>query len=115
MTQAAEKVGGSGRSVARSILLVVLGSALTPLVGALSGPILARNLGVDGRGAVAAATAPLLFALAVGTLGLPEALTFRERSAASKVISRPWISSSIADFHSSPREPGCAWLPSVWK
>ena len=56
---------------------MVLGSALTPLVGALSGPILARNLGVDGRGAVAAATAPLLFALAVGTLGLPEALTFR--------------------------------------
>jgi O-antigen/teichoic acid export membrane protein len=67
----------TGSRVAKSIGLVVLGNALTPLVGALSGPILAQSLGVAGRGVVAAATAPLMFGLSVGTLGLPEAMIYR--------------------------------------
>lgn len=67
----------TGSRIARSIGLVVLGNALTPLVGIISGPILAQTLGVDGRGVVAAATAPLMFGLSVGTMGLPEAMIYR--------------------------------------
>jgi O-antigen/teichoic acid export membrane protein len=72
-----EQSATSGSRIARSIGLVVMGNALTPIVGAVSGPILAQALGVDGRGQVAAATAPLMFGLAIGTLGLPEAMTYR--------------------------------------
>jgi O-antigen/teichoic acid export membrane protein len=70
----------SGSRVARSLGAVMLGNALTPLVGALSGPVLAQSLGVDGRGQVAAATAPLMFGMTIGTLGMPESLTFRVAS-----------------------------------
>ncbi|WP_344818080.1 oligosaccharide flippase family protein [Microbacterium soli] len=42
----------------------------------LTAPILAHALGVDGRGAVAAATAPLLLMLAAATFGIPEAATY---------------------------------------
>jgi len=63
--------------VARALGLVMIGSALTPLVGALSGPILSRALGVAGRGQVAAATAPLTFGVTIGTLGLAQALTYQ--------------------------------------
>lgn len=38
--------------------------------------LLAQSLGVSSRGAVAAATAPLMLAVACLTLGLPEALTY---------------------------------------
>jgi O-antigen/teichoic acid export membrane protein len=38
--------------------------------------LLAKSLGVSGRGEVAAATAPLMFAVALLTLGLPETLTY---------------------------------------
>jgi O-antigen/teichoic acid export membrane protein len=38
--------------------------------------LLAKSLGVTGRGEVAAATAPLMFGVALLTLGLPETLTY---------------------------------------
>lgn len=38
-------------------------------------PFLAHSLGVTGRGELAAATAPYLLAVAIGTLGLPDAIT----------------------------------------
>ena len=60
----------------RAVLLVTVSSFLVPAAGVLTQPILARALGVGGRGELAAVLAPCLLALAVATLGLPEALTF---------------------------------------
>lgn len=51
-------------------------SFLVPAAGVLTQPILARELGAAGRGELAAALAPAALAVAVATLGLPEALTY---------------------------------------
>ncbi|AFR47698.1 lipopolysaccharide biosynthesis protein [Gordonia sp. KTR9] len=65
-----------GRDVGRSIAIVTLGN-LTPLLASLvTAPLLARALGAEGRGLVAAATAPLLVASAALTLGMPDAVTY---------------------------------------
>jgi len=47
-----------------------------PLAALATGPILARALGADGRGALAAVTVPVLLGYTALTLGLPETLTF---------------------------------------
>ncbi|EKA61957.1 polysaccharide biosynthesis protein [Janibacter hoylei PVAS-1] len=47
-----------------------------PLASLATAPLLARGLGVVGRGEVAASTAPWMFATAVGAFGLPEAVTY---------------------------------------
>jgi O-antigen/teichoic acid export membrane protein len=60
----------------RGIFLGTLGNLASPVAGFLSAPILAQSLGVDGRGAVGASTAPLLLAMSMFTLGLPEAMTY---------------------------------------
>lgn len=52
------------------------GNAFVPLSGAITAPLLASSLGVAGRGEVAAATTPLLLAVTVAGLGLPEAATY---------------------------------------
>lgn len=62
-------------SGARSIGLSILGNAFPPIAVLATAPILARALSVDGRGDLAAATAPFLLATAIGTLGLPDAVT----------------------------------------
>lgn len=53
-----------------------LGNAAGPLAGLASAPILAHALGVDGRGAVAGATAPLLLLATVAAIGIPDAVTY---------------------------------------
>ena len=66
----------STRDVGRSIAIVTLGN-LTPLLASLiTAPLLARALGAEGRGLVAAATAPLLVASAALTMGMPDAVTY---------------------------------------
>lgn len=60
---------GSGKN----FLLAIIGNLLPPLVSIATVPILASQLGVVGRGEVAAATAPLMLALAVSAFGIPEA------------------------------------------
>ncbi|GAA0991860.1 oligosaccharide flippase family protein [Subtercola frigoramans] len=65
-------VGGAARNIA----VTAIGNLGAPLAAFVSAPILARVLGVDGRGEVAAITAPFLLAVSALTLGLPEALTF---------------------------------------
>ena len=60
----------------RAVLLVTVSSFLVPAAGLLTQPILARALGAGGRGELTAAMAPSALALAIATLGLPEALTF---------------------------------------
>lgn len=54
----------------------ILGNVVGPLAGLASAPILAYSLGVEGRGEVAAATAPFLLITTLATLGIPEAATY---------------------------------------
>ena len=63
-------------SMRRAMAFMTTTSMLVPLIGVASAPVLARALGVEGRGEVAAAMAPAALVVAVGTLGLPEALTY---------------------------------------
>lgn len=60
----------------RAVLLMTATSFLVPLAGLVTAPILARALGVDGRGELAAALATSALLLGAATLGLPDALTY---------------------------------------
>ena len=53
------------------------GNLLGPISTLACAPILARHLGVEGRGELAASTMPLVLLAAALTLGLPEAITYR--------------------------------------
>ncbi|MFE4196032.1 lipopolysaccharide biosynthesis protein [Paenarthrobacter sp. NPDC056912] len=73
------------------IFYAVAGTAVTPLISLATAPILAQTLGVEGRGTLAAGMAPMLFAVAVGALGMPEALTFyvaRQARGARRAVRR---------------------------
>lgn len=59
----------------RDVLVTVLGNGVAPLAALGTAPVLATSLEVTGRGATAAATAPLLLATALTSLGLPAAVT----------------------------------------
>lgn len=81
---------GSAANFAQAIL----GNLFPPLASFAAAPILAQALGVDGRGAVAAAIAPLLLVSAIATLGLPEAALHaiaRAPRASSWVLARAAI------------------------
>ncbi len=58
------------------MVLTSLGNALSPASSLITLPIMAHTLGVAGRGAVAAATAPLLFGNAFAAAGLPDAMVY---------------------------------------
>ncbi len=68
--------GRTDGAVSRGMTIVLAGSLVPPLAALASGPILAQALGVSGRGAVAAAAAPLGLAIALTTFGIPEAVTY---------------------------------------
>lgn len=63
-------------STARNMSITLGGNLVPPLAALASGPILAQALGVEGRGAVAAATAPLALAITLVTFGVPESVTY---------------------------------------
>jgi O-antigen/teichoic acid export membrane protein len=67
---------GGRRGLARGVVTVAAGNALTPAVAAATTPLFTHVLGVDGQGATAGATAPLLLATVVATLGIPSTLTY---------------------------------------
>ncbi|WP_181282035.1 oligosaccharide flippase family protein [Arthrobacter woluwensis] len=71
------------RDIGRNALLSAIGNLALPLSTFLSAPLLARALGVDGRGELAAATAPLMLALTIAMFGIPEALTFATAKASA--------------------------------
>ncbi len=58
------------------MMTTMVGNLFPPLAALFSGPILGHALGVDGRGEVAAATAPLALITVVATFGIPEATTY---------------------------------------
>ena len=69
---------GPGRvgDVARNMLTTLIGNFFPPLAMLISAPILAHSLGVDGRGQVAAATAPLTLIITAATFGIPDAVQY---------------------------------------
>ncbi|MDJ0376971.1 oligosaccharide flippase family protein [Cryobacterium sp. PH31-L1] len=75
-------------SLLRGVSVSTFSNLFPPLAGLITAPTLARDLGVIGRGEVAAGAAPLLLAISLVTLGIPEALTF---FAAKKRLSRNQI------------------------
>ena len=64
------------RSVSPGVAITAIGNALPPGAMLMTQVLLAQSLGVGGRGTVAAATAPLMLAIALLTLGLPESITY---------------------------------------
>lgn len=72
-------------STTGAILLSATGNLFPPLAVLATAPVLARELGVAGRGDLAAILAPTLLALAICTIGLPEAVT---RIVASRKMTR---------------------------
>lgn len=60
----------------RAVSFSLLAALLIPLVGLISAPVLARSLGVEDRGDVAAATAPAALLQSIATFGLPAAVTY---------------------------------------
>ena len=64
---------GSG---ARTVTLTALSHLALPLSAVATGPVLARALGPEGRGELAAVLAPVYLAALLATAGLPEAATF---------------------------------------
>jgi len=75
-------------STTRGVAITAIGSALPPAAMLVTQVLLAKSLGVSGRGSVAAATAPLMFAVALLTLGLPESLTYFVARGGAARISR---------------------------
>jgi O-antigen/teichoic acid export membrane protein len=71
-----DRRGADARSPRAAVWLMSVTSVLSPMAGVLTQPVLARALGPDGRGVLAAALAPAALAVAAGTLGLPDAVTF---------------------------------------
>jgi O-antigen/teichoic acid export membrane protein len=51
-----------------------------PVATIVTAPLLAQALGVDGRGELAAAAAPLLLVVQAATVGIPEAITYLSAS-----------------------------------
>ena len=71
----ARRPGGPATTVSQ-VRLNVLSNSILPLSSLIAAPILAQTLGTSGRGTVAAAVAPLALGVTVGTVGLPDALTY---------------------------------------
>lgn len=59
-----------------NLAITAAANLATPAAAVLTAPLLARVLGVDGRGELAAATAPFLLMVAAATFGLPEAVIY---------------------------------------
>lgn len=72
-------------SASRGVAVTTFGNLIPPLAALVTQPLLAQGLGVTGRGELAAATAPLLLATSILTLGIPESLTFHLARRAERI------------------------------
>jgi O-antigen/teichoic acid export membrane protein len=71
-------MGVNQRPIASRLRTLVLSSfayLVVPLSALMTGPLLARSLGPEGRGLMAALLAPLALANVLFTFGVPDALT----------------------------------------
>lgn len=64
------------RSFSSNIIFSFILNIATPAVALVTAPLLARVFGVEGRGMVQAAVAPSLLIIAVGALGVPDAIIY---------------------------------------
>lgn len=74
-TDTAPRERDQTRSFSRSVIVTIVGTAFPPAAALVTAPLLARGLGVDARGEVAAAQAIAVLAVAVMAIGLPETVT----------------------------------------
>lgn len=82
---------GSTKNLSGVATYTALANLALPLTSLISGPLLARALGPEGRGEVVAVMAPLFVLMFVANMGLPEATTFgiaRLRVAPRQVLGR---------------------------
>ncbi|WP_432572786.1 lipopolysaccharide biosynthesis protein [Kineococcus sp. SYSU DK005] len=82
---------GSAWRLRRTLILTTAASAVGPLAGLATAPILAHSLGVTGRGQFSAALAPGLIVASLASFGLPDALTYhlaRRRSQTLQTLGR---------------------------
>lgn len=93
------------RSFSRSVIVTIVGTAFPPAAALVTAPMLARGLGVDARGEVAAAQAVAVLAVGVMALGLPDAVThfvargaFRTRKQMSAVVLASVVSGALASL-----------------
>lgn len=70
------EAAGSGQRLVRSVLRNASGNIAGPLAGLASAPVLAQAVGVEGRGSVAAVTAPILLTVVIAAFGIPDAVTY---------------------------------------
>ena len=70
------KTAPASGSRAKNMLIGMIGNGYPAFVAFFTGPILAQGLGVDGRGWVAAATAPVGLITTAATFGVPEAVAY---------------------------------------
>lgn len=84
-----------GQNYTKHIVSVALSNLALPVAAFAAGPILAHSLGVEGRGQLTAAVAPLMLFTAIGTIGLPEGVNFfvarNPRLSRSVVRSASWL------------------------
>ncbi|MBJ7336718.1 oligosaccharide flippase family protein [Mycolicibacterium sp.] len=66
----------TGRGTASNIAITTVANAVLPLSALVTAPFLAYGLGVDGRGELAAAIAPLTLAITIAPMGFPDAATY---------------------------------------
>ncbi len=64
------------RSFGANMAITAASNFAIPLSSLLTAPVIARGLGVDGRGSLAAAIAPLLLTTSVATFGLPPSILY---------------------------------------
>jgi O-antigen/teichoic acid export membrane protein len=86
---------GAGKAIA----LAALANFALPLSALLMAPVLARGLGVDGRGQLAAATASALLIVTLVAFGIPEATTYfiaRRQVEARDVLLRSMVLLTVA-------------------
>src|SRR6476620_1309115 len=79
-----------------NMMIGLIGNGYPAFIAFFTGPILAQGLGVDGRGWVAAATAPVGLITTAATFGVPEAVAYavaRHRGLArAAVLAAPFLS-----------------------
>src|SRR5688500_16687137 len=84
-----------GQNYTKHTVSVALANLALPVAAFAAGPILAHSLGVEGRGQLTAAVAPLMLFTAIGTIGLPEGVNFfvarNPRLSQSVVRSASWL------------------------
>lgn len=72
-------VAGAG-DLSRNVSFTAIGNLAFPIAAFVTAPVLAWQLGANGRGELAAAIAPLMLLVSVAALGIPESVSYHTAS-----------------------------------